>query len=36
VTAGGLLIAFEHHRVNRTEQRWLAEHPDRGRRMHTS
>lgn len=27
VTAGALLIAAEHHRVNRVEKRWLAEHP---------
>ncbi len=27
VTAGALAIAFEHHRVKRVEQRWLAEHP---------
>jgi len=28
VTAGAVLIAFEHHRVMKVEQRWLAEHPD--------
>ena len=28
VTAGALLIALEHHRVKRVEQRWLTEHPD--------
>ncbi|UGT91937.1 LapA family protein [Mycobacterium ostraviense] len=26
--AGGLLIMAEHHRVQRVERRWLAEHPD--------
>ena len=30
VTAGALVVAFEHHRVNRVEQRWLAEHSDSG------
>lgn len=29
VTAGGALVALEHTRVKRVEQRWLAEHPDR-------
>ncbi|MGH3639617.1 MAG: protein UsfY [Mycobacterium sp.] len=28
VTAGGILIALEHHRVKRVEARWLTEHPD--------
>jgi hypothetical protein len=28
VTAGGGLIALEHRRVNRTERRWLTEHPE--------
>jgi hypothetical protein len=28
VTAGAILIAFEHHRVKRVEQRWMADHPD--------
>ena len=28
VTAGALLVALEHHRVKRVEQRWLQEHPD--------
>jgi hypothetical protein len=28
VTAGGGLIALEHHRVLNIERRWLAEHPD--------
>jgi hypothetical protein len=27
VTAGAILIALEHHRVKRVEERWLAEHP---------
>ena len=31
VTAGAILIALEHHRVKRVEQRWLAEHPDNSR-----
>lgn len=31
VTAGAILIALEHRRVKRVEERWLAEHPDRGR-----
>ena len=30
VTAGAMLVALEHHRVKRVEQRWLAEHSDRG------
>ena len=34
VTAGAILIALEHHRVKRVEQRWLAEHPDSGRHLH--
>lgn len=34
VTAGTLLIAVEHHRVNTVERRWLAEHPDRRRHLH--
>jgi undecaprenyl pyrophosphate phosphatase UppP len=29
VTAGGLLIALEHHRVKRVEERWFTDHPDR-------
>jgi hypothetical protein len=29
VTAGGLLIAFEHHRVKKVEQHWMVEHPGR-------
>lgn len=28
VTAGAILIALEHRRVKRVEQRWLAEHPE--------
>ena len=28
VTAGAILIALEHHRVKRVEQRWMAAHPD--------
>ena len=28
VTAGGILIALEHRRVKRVEQRWLADHRD--------
>jgi len=28
VTAGGILIALEHHRVKRVEHRWYAEHRD--------
>lgn len=31
VTAGAILIALEHHRVKRVEQRWMAEHPDSSR-----
>ncbi|GLP82097.1 protein UsfY [Mycobacterium antarcticum] len=27
VTAGTILIALEHHRVIRVEERWFAEHP---------
>ena len=27
VTAGALLIAVEHHRVKKVEQRWMSEHP---------
>jgi hypothetical protein len=34
VTAGGLLVAFEHTRVKRVEQRWLAEHSDRVPHLH--
>lgn len=26
--AGGLAITVEHHRVQRVERQWLAEHPD--------
>lgn len=26
--AGGLVITFEHHRVQRVERQWLSEHPD--------
>ncbi|WP_306308001.1 MULTISPECIES: protein UsfY [Mycobacteriaceae] len=29
VTAGALVITFEHLRVKRVEQRWLADHPER-------
>jgi hypothetical protein len=29
VTAGAILIALEHHRVKRVEQRWKSEHPDK-------
>ena len=29
MVAGFALITAEHHRVNRVERRWLAEHPDR-------
>jgi len=29
VTAGALIITFEHLRVKRVEQRWLADHPER-------
>ena len=29
VTAGVILIALEHHRVKRVEQRWKSEHPER-------
>jgi uncharacterized integral membrane protein len=36
VTAGALLIALEHRRVRRVEDRWLAEHPDRDTHLHTS
>lgn len=32
--AGGLLIMAEHHRVQRVERRWLAEHPDYWRQQH--
>lgn len=32
VTAGALVITFEHLRVKRVEQRWLADHPER--RLH--
>ncbi len=32
VTAGALVITLEHLRVNRVEQRWLADHPER--RLH--
>lgn len=32
--AGGLLIMAEHHRVQRVERRWLAEHPDHRRQQH--
>lgn len=28
VTAGALLVALEHHRVKRVEERWLHDHPD--------
>ncbi|HYO01847.1 MAG TPA: protein UsfY [Mycobacterium sp.] len=28
VTAGAILIALEHHRVKRVEERWLADHRD--------
>ncbi len=31
VTAGAILIALEHRRVQRVEKLWLAEHPQRGR-----
>ena len=31
--AGALLVALEHHRVKRVEQRWLTEHPDQS--LHT-
>ncbi len=34
VTAGGALVALEHTRVKRVEQRWLAEHPDRHPHLH--
>jgi len=34
--AGGLLIMAEHHRVQRVERRWLAEHPDHWQNRHTS
>jgi hypothetical protein len=27
VTAGAILIAFEHHRVKRVERQWEADHP---------
>ncbi|BBX16726.1 UsfY protein [Mycolicibacterium duvalii] len=33
VTAGALLVALEHQRVKRVEQRWRAEHRDRGPHM---
>jgi len=36
VTAGGLLIALEHRRVNRVEKRWLTEHPDKRPHLHAS
>ena len=32
--AGGLLIMAEHHRVQRVERQWLAEHPDYWRQKH--
>lgn len=32
VTAGALVITFEHLRVKRVEERWLADHPER--RLH--
>jgi hypothetical protein len=35
VTGGGLLVALEHHRVKRVEERWLAEHPERRTHLHT-
>ena len=34
VTAGAILIALEHHRVQVVEKRWLAEHPDRRPHLH--
>ncbi len=36
VTAGAVLIALEHHRVKRVEQRWLAEHPYSRPHLHAS
>lgn len=30
VTAGALLIAHEHHRVKKVEERWIAEHRGSG------
>ena len=32
--AGALLIMADHHRVQRVERQWLAEHPDRWQRDH--
>jgi hypothetical protein len=34
VTAGGILIALEHHRVKRVEALWLTEHPDGRLQLH--
>ncbi|BBZ43767.1 protein UsfY [Mycobacterium parmense] len=34
VTAGWLLLTFEHHRVKRIEERWMAEHPGASPRLH--
>jgi hypothetical protein len=34
VTAGALLVALEHHRVKKVEERWLHDHPDR--QLHAS
>ena len=34
VTAGGLLIALEHRRVKRVEERWFTDHPDRRPHLH--
>jgi hypothetical protein len=34
VTAGGLLVAVEHLRVKRVEQRWLRDHEDRSPHLH--
>lgn len=32
--AGGMLIVAEHHRVQRVERQWLADHPDHWQRDH--